>query len=265
MTPPVELQTPGGKLNLFQELYRGVNTPEEFNERTLKYVRMIQGSVLNTANELPLQSLRRFEWVAFEKLYRYGIPYDLVRRGFLESGGLVCGGGTDVGGAKSELCLQKDEASHVHDWSERSIFSVIVMFVVLAGAFLARMTVPNGRRARDPFTATSPLSFPLVLLIDVLSMASLAIIPVFSYLVDLGWAPLAAVLTLAVYRDWRLGALMLVKELLPVIDFIPLATILWMFSASRRTVAFSFLLGTIALVGGAGLALRRLGMITINV
>ena len=174
----------------------------------------------NVYKNMPyLEAANDLEFDVLYKLSEHGIPYELAQKwfNFKEA---ECGIQNPV------LCLPPSVLAYLYVWQQQVAFIVVAFVTILAGGFLGAAL--SQRRLKGSIIKIAPL-LGLSLIIDIVGALSL-ILPIIGNAFDLVWAPIASFLVLTLTRSIRGSALVFVKELLLVFDFIPLATLLTLYS-----------------------------------
>jgi hypothetical protein len=233
-------------------IFAGVdqNNPSAVNRRMSTIQDALYRYRLEIDEKFPLKWVRDFEIkFLFETLGKYGVwsQYNWPE-------------------AKREVCLQRhyilDEAKEFNwplctynsrviaetEQQDLCLGSFFATCIILSAVFLATlfMGISNWNIS---YLKTNPcqclglgiksiFSLIICLMIDFVSLFSLCV-PVLGFVGDMIWAPIVGILVSLIFSNWKLGIFVCIKELLPIIDFIPLVTMCWMIQGIGRRKLFT--------------------------
>ena len=118
------------------------------------------------------------------------------------------------------MCLPLSAIAYLIAWQQLCVWMLLAYFCILIGFVIGALL--SGRKFRCSIFGV--LRLLLCFLLDCIGMLSLAI-PYFGNVFDILWAPLSAILVLALFQKASYGLLMFLKEALIISDIIPLATL----------------------------------------
>ena len=212
---------PDGQLDVMNFLrthFGGQKSAEETREQMAKLETLFSDSHETFTEVLPwFHAANKVEIYQLHRLSEMAIPYWFAIEKFNFNNDLPCSAEAPF------MCLSPNAISVLFAWQQITTFAVGVFMTILFGGVTAALF--SGRKLRKGALPKHLIVIALCFLLDIIGILSL-LIPVAGNVIDVIWAPIAGMISTALLRSSRAGFLVFAKELLPLGDIVPLATLM---------------------------------------
>jgi len=208
-----------GSINVFDLL--GVSKFEDnphayYRERIQRITRATDLASQSFLDMFPgVKTVNNMEARVLHDLAEWGFPYWYFVENFQYSKDAVCSEENPI------LCLEPETVALIIAHSQIISFAFVTFFVLLLGGIIGICSV---RRRLRKGVVSSLCIILVCFLVDLIGLASVIAMS-FGNILDLAWAPFAG-LFVSLALGPRAGFLVLMKEVMPVLDIVPLATLM---------------------------------------
>jgi len=203
--------------NFLKTHFGGKQTAEEAHAQIAKLENFLNETHVAFVETLPFfHEVNKFEVYQLHRLSERFIPYWFAAEKFNFDESIPCGTNTPY------MCFSPNSLAIIYAWQQIAAFAVGTFLMILLGGVAAAICTRKKLHDRFPQRLAIVL---LCFLLDVIGLASL-LLPAAGNVVDVIWAPIAGIISATILRSPKGGFLVFVKEMLPLCDLVPLASLI---------------------------------------